>query len=201
MTVLLAPMRAEARALRRRTTATVLRTGTGPARSAHCASRLAGRTVLVAGVGGGLSGSLRTGDVVVADRVYGPDPDSGPVRLPGAEALADRLRRTGATVHIGTIASRPRIVAGAQRDRLARTGALVADTESYWLLAGPARPAGCVRVVADCVPGPVFGPATLWHLGTALRRLALLAAELTDWAAPGDPVCANESRQPLEEVR
>jgi 4-hydroxy-3-methylbut-2-enyl diphosphate reductase len=181
---------------------------------------------------------------VLADELRGPDGD--PVRLDGAAELAALLRAAGHTVHIGPIASRPRIVAGAERDRLAGTahaggehgrlaggehggpagsqhgrpagsqhgrpaggehggpaggGALVADTESYWLLSGPARPVGCLRVVADCVPGPVFGPATLWHLRTALRRLRALADVLAGWAATAGPAVRNHSHQPLKEVR
>ncbi|GIL31115.1 phosphorylase family protein [Actinocatenispora comari] len=236
MTVLLAPMRAEARALRRGIAARpgapaagtgmaggavpVLHGGVGPVRAARAADRLAGHGVLVAGVGGGLVASLHAGDVVLADEVRGPDGD--PVRLDGTAELAALLRAAGHTVHIGPIASRPRIVAGAERDRLAGTahaggehgrpagsehgrpaggGALVADTESYWLLSGPARPVGCLRVVADCAPGPVFGPATLWHLRTALRRLRALADVLAGWAATAGPAVRNQSHQPLKEVR
>lgn len=252
MTVLLAPMRAEARALRRGIAARpgapaagtgmaggavpVLHGGVGPVRAARAADRLAGHGVVVAGVGGGLVASLHAGDVVLADEVRGPDGD--PVRLDGTAELAALLRAAGHTVHIGPIASRPRIVAGAERDRLAGTahaggehgrpaggehggpagsqhgrlagsehgrlaggGALVADTESYWLLSGPARPVGCLRVVADCVPGPVFGPATLWHLRTALRRLRALADVLAGWAATAGPAVRNQSHQPLKEVR
>ncbi|BCJ28259.1 hypothetical protein [Actinocatenispora sera] len=243
MTVLLAPMRAEARALRRgaaRTgppggadpagtgmalsagvgtagvepagtgaplpprpagagAAAVLHTGVGPGRAARAAARLAGHGVVVAGVGGGLVASLHTGDVVLADKVRGPD--GAPVRLDGTAQLAALLRAAGCTVHIGPVASRRRLVAGTARDRLAGTGALVADTESYWLLSGPARPVGCLRVVADCAPGPVFGPATLWHLRTALRRLRDLAEVLAGWAATAGPAVRNESHQPLKEVR
>lgn len=212
MNVLLAPMRAEARALRRGVAprrggtapagtgmagaeVPVLHGGIGPVRAARAAARLAGRGVVVAGVGGGLVASLRTGDVVLADEVRGPD--GAPVRLDGTAQLAALLRAAGHTVHIGPIASRQRIVAGAERDRLAGTGALLADTESYWLLSGPARPVGCMRVVADCAPGPVFGPATLWHLRTALRRLRALADVLTGWAATGDPALRNQSHQPF----
>ncbi|BCJ37614.1 hypothetical protein Athai_51170 [Actinocatenispora thailandica] len=210
MTVLLAPMRAEARALRRGgATGTgaptrgvpVLHAGVGPLRAARAAARLAGRGVCVAGVGGGLVASLHTGDVVVAEEVRGPGPDDVPVRLRGATELAALLRAAGHPVHIGPVGSRPGIVAGAARDRLAGTGALAVDTESYWLLSGPARPVGCLRVVADCAPGPVFGPATLWHLGVALRRLRALAGVLTAWAATADPAPRNESHQPLKEAR
>jgi 4-hydroxy-3-methylbut-2-enyl diphosphate reductase len=223
MTVLLAPMRAEARALRRGIAARpgapaagtgmaggavpVLHGGVGPVRAARAADRLAGHGVVVAGVGGGLVASLHAGDVVLADEVRGPDGD--PVRLDGTAELAALLRAAGHTVHIGPIASRRRIVSGAERDRLAGDehgrlaggGALVADTESYWLLSGPARPVGCLRVVADCVPGPVFGPATLWHLRTALRRLRALADVLAGWAATAGPAVRNQSHQPLKEVR
>jgi 4-hydroxy-3-methylbut-2-en-1-yl diphosphate reductase len=58
------------------------------------------------------------------------------------------------------------------RERLARTGVLIADRESAWLLTGRRdRPAACVRVVA--------GGTGLLDLGRALRTLPRVA----DWAA------------------
>ncbi|HEY3502948.1 MAG TPA: hypothetical protein VGN37_09230 [Actinocatenispora sp.] len=180
--LLLAPMRAEARALRRGTPLPVLHTGVGPARSVRSAERLARRTVAVAGVGGGLSPLVRTGDVVVADTVRTP---GGGIELSDVDGLADALRAAGLTVHIGPVHSARRLVTGRRRAELADT-ALVADTESYWLLAGPVRPLACVRVVADT--GRLVSPATLLRLRTALSRLPAVAGALTDWAARRDPV-------------
>ncbi|GAA4207410.1 phosphorylase family protein [Actinocatenispora rupis] len=180
--LLLAPMRAEARALRRGTALTVLRTGTGPARSARAAARLAHREVVVVGVGGGLDPLLRTGTVVVASEVRAA---GGTVELSEVDGLATALRAAGLDVAVGPVHSDRRLVTGRRRTALAGH-ALVADTESYWLLGGAVRPVACVRVVADT--DHLVDPRTLLRLRSALSRLPAVARALTDWAARRDPV-------------
>jgi 4-hydroxy-3-methylbut-2-enyl diphosphate reductase len=135
-------MRAEARALRKGAAGlAVVRTGTGPARAARAGASpaIAGLVgeiggVVVAGIGGGLAPGLRTGDVVVATEVRVADGTMPPLVLPGADGLAEAIRRHGLTVHTGPAVSARRIVRGAARDRLAATGASIVDTETYWLL-------------------------------------------------------------------
>ena len=177
-TPLLAPMRAEARALRRGAGGRllVLRTGTGPWRAARAAARLTGRTVAVVGIGGGLATQLRTGDVVVADQVRG---EGRPVDVPGAELVAAALREARLTVHIGPVASVRRLVTGARREALAGTGALAADTESYWLVTGTV-PMAVIRVVADGAGSALYSPTTLLRVRAALRALPAVAAMLAD---------------------
>lgn len=194
-----APLGAEAAALRSTTGLTVLRTGRGPHRATRAGARLAGagRPVLVAGIAGGLVAGLHPGDVVVAGEVRPADGDGPPLPMPDAAALAAALRRRGLTVHRGAVASAHRIAHGRARDRLAATGALAVDTESYWLLreAGD-RAVGCVRVVADAPPGAVLRPATLTAVRAALRVLPAVGGALTEWsvdrssddAAPASPV-------------
>jgi 4-hydroxy-3-methylbut-2-en-1-yl diphosphate reductase len=177
MTVVLAAMRAEARALRRGGTLPVLRTGTGPRRAARAAARLAGRRVVVAGIGGGLAAVLDTGAVVVADAVRCAE-GGAPIAVPDAEATAAALRAAGLDVHIGPVVSSRRLVSGARRRALAATGALVADTETYWLATGTV-PVACVRVVADGANTALYSPATLPRLRAALRVLPGVAAALT----------------------
>jgi 4-hydroxy-3-methylbut-2-en-1-yl diphosphate reductase len=167
---------------------TVHRTGVGAHRARQAASRIAAAgAVAVAGVGGGLAPWLRPGDVVVADRVLTDPvatgrPDS--VDLPAAAMLASALRRRGLRVHVGAVVSTDRLVDGADRQRLAATGAVVADLESGWLLAGAGgRPRACVRVVADPGSGGLFRPATLGHLRRALRTLPEVGAALAEWGA------------------
>jgi hypothetical protein len=193
-----APMGFEARALRAglrtaegsgRTGGVVLRTGVGPRRARRAAGiRPAPSVVAIAGLCGGLRPDLRPGDVVVADDVRvdaltaGANP--APIRLPAAPVLAAALRRHGLTVHTGTVISTDHLVSGADRDRLAVTGALAADLESVWLLSGRTEAAlACVRVIADPAPGGLLRPATLAHLRTALRTLPAVAAGLVEWAA------------------
>ena len=175
------PMRMEAAALRRGLAevspderGTVRRIGIGPRHACGAADLTPASAVAVAGTGGGLSATLRPGDVVVASQVL-VDPHAARAvpatrTMPAAELLATALRDRGMTVHLGPVVSTRRLVDGATRERLAATGALVADLESAWLLAGcENRPLACVRVVADTLPGRLYRPATLAHLHTAAR--------------------------------
>ncbi|MFE9201358.1 4-hydroxy-3-methylbut-2-enyl diphosphate reductase [Micromonospora sp. NPDC007230] len=199
---LCAPMRPEAAALRRGLTSldpgrwpALRRTGAGSRRARSVAAgRPTGTTpVAVAGIGGGLAPGLAPGDVVVATEVR-TDPRAGHpgpevVPMPSAALLAAALRRRGLRVHLGPVVTTTRLVDGATRARLAATGALVADLESAWLLAGCAdRPTACVRVVADTATGPLYRPATLRRIRTALRVLPAVAAALAEWAAAAGSV-------------
>jgi 4-hydroxy-3-methylbut-2-enyl diphosphate reductase len=194
-----APMWLEAVALRRGLAevppgqrAVVHHTGVGPRRACRAVSTtelLDVSALAVAGVGGGLSADLRPGDVVVANQVRADPLTAGLVpattALPTARMLATALRRRGLRVHLGGVVSSDRLADGPTRQRLAATGALVADTESAWLLSGgPAdRPLACVRVIADTPPGGLYRPATLAHLRTALKVLPAVGAGLAEWAA------------------
>ncbi|MEU8262617.1 4-hydroxy-3-methylbut-2-enyl diphosphate reductase [Micromonospora sp. NPDC048999] len=195
---LYAPMRAEASALRRGLAhraspgrPVLRRTGVGPRRARAAAARrpAGGTPVAVAGIGGGLAPGLACGDVVVASEVrHDPLTHGGSPRvlLPDAPMLAAALRRRGLRVHVGPVLSTDRLVDGADRTRLAATGALVADCESAWLLAGRGdRPAACVRVVADTAAGSLYRPATLRRIRTALAVLPAVASALAEWAAAG----------------
>ncbi|GAA3739696.1 hypothetical protein GCM10022225_23540 [Plantactinospora mayteni] len=186
--VLFAPMRAEALALRRGLPpgAPLRRTGRGPARATRVAAGYRDTAALaVAGIAGGLVPTLRTGDVVVATEVRRAGVVGGaPVPCPAAPMIASALRRRGLTVHLGPVVTSRRIVDGADRTRLAATGAIAVDTESAALLAGAAgRPIACVRVVADVPPHPLYRPATLGRVVAALRVLPQLGPALSEWAA------------------
>src|SRR5262245_22438985 len=107
--VICAPLRVEARALRRGlrganglASVDVLRTGYGPARSAASAARLepSGAGIVVGGVAGGLADDLEVGDLVVATEVRG---SGEPVSCPSAPLLAGELRRAGLSVRLGPI--------------------------------------------------------------------------------------------------
>jgi 4-hydroxy-3-methylbut-2-enyl diphosphate reductase len=186
--VLFAPMRAEARALRRGLPAgaPLRRTGRGLARAGRAAAAHRGIPALaVAGIAGGLSPTLRPGDLVVATEVR-RDGAAGaaPLPCPAAPMIAAALRRRGLTVHLGPVVSTAGLVDGSARDRLAATGALAVDTESAALLAGAGgRPIACVRAIADVPPDPLFRPATLARVATALRSLRPAGPVLAQWAA------------------
>jgi 4-hydroxy-3-methylbut-2-en-1-yl diphosphate reductase len=180
--VVCAPLRAEWAALRLGGLRP-RRTGMGPGASARSARALGGPAI-VAGVAGGLADRVRPGDVVVADEVRG-HPD-GPVPVPSAPLLAGALRRMGLTVHIGPIVSEPRITYGADRARLAATGALAVDTETAWLAARD-QPFAAVRTIVDTADSP------LWSFGTPARGVAALnalrraAPAIADWSAAARP--------------
>src|SRR5512135_915759 len=137
--------------------------------------------LLVAGVCGGLSASLRPGDLVVATEVRGGDHE---VACPSWPLLVGALRRRGLTVHAGPVTTSPRLVRDRERARLAATGAVAVDLESTVLASGlAAGPVAVVRAVAD-TPGASLlslrGARAGWQALSALRRAA---PALDEWVA------------------
>jgi 4-hydroxy-3-methylbut-2-en-1-yl diphosphate reductase len=190
MTVIFAPLAAEAFALRHAHTR-IVRSGMGPARSLAAAAN-GHDGVLVAGVAGGLAAEVRPGDLVVATEVRGPDGTVVP--CPSAPLLAASLRRLGLTVHVGPIASTPKVTHGPARSELAATGALAVDTESVWLAPAGGVPFAVVRAVVDTGTEPLLRPGTVTRGITALRNLARAVPALDAWAAalrPREVLLAN----------
>ncbi len=183
--VVAAPMRFEARAVRRGAPgAGVVRTGIGRRAARRAAGRLGhvdGNLVALTGFAGGLSPELQPGDVVVATEVRGADE---PVECAASELVASMLRRAGLRVHTGPIVSVPRLVFGAERERLAATGAIAVDMESAWLARGcTGRPWAVVRTVLDTRDRGLHRPlATVTGALRAYRALARVAAALSQWS-------------------
>jgi 4-hydroxy-3-methylbut-2-en-1-yl diphosphate reductase len=178
--VVCAPMHVE-RLATRTAGAGVVHTGMGPDRSVRAAARLGDATgVLVVGVAGGLDPIVRPGDVVVASEVRGPDGDAVP--SPSAPMLAGELRRLGLTVHVGPIESRPNVVTGAARAKLAAGGALAVDTESYWL-AQAGKPFAVVRSIVDTAAAPLYHPAALARGARGLRALRIAVPAIDAWTS------------------
>jgi 4-hydroxy-3-methylbut-2-en-1-yl diphosphate reductase len=189
----LAPLRIEARALRRGASATaVVATGMGRRRSEAAAGRMADtiaghQAVAVAGFCGAVDPDLKPGDVVVASTVL--DPAGRQRVLPGAAMLAGELARAGVPVVCGPVHSVERLVRGPDRDVLRAAGAVAADMESAWLLDGipDAVPRAVVRAVTD---GPGHGllsprvPVNAWR---AARSLRTAVPVLEHWAAATRP--------------
>ena len=192
--VICAPLRVEARALRRGLRGTsgqpgvdVLRTGFGPARSAAAAARLepSGAGFVVGGVAGALVNDLSVGDLVVASEVF-----SGGERVscPSAPLLAGELRRAGLRVRVGPIATVDHLVGRGEHAALAAAGAIAVDMESAPLLRGAAgRPSAVVRAISDTPGHPLASPRIVTGGLAALRSLRQAGPVLARWAAAVRP--------------
>ncbi len=188
-----APLSFEARALRRGLAgaasgaggrpAVVFRTGYGPARAASSAAAIARsqpEALAVGGVGGGVSGDLRIGDIVVASEVTYR---GSSVACPAAPLLAGELRRAGLRASVGPIATVDHLFRPRQLAALAATGVLAVDMESGPLLAGAAgAPAVVMRAISDTPEHSVFSPRIVADGIIALRNLRQAAPALTRWA-------------------
>ncbi len=188
--VVCAPLRIEARALRRGLGdgGEVLRTGYGAVKSADRADQLAGAPfgmMAVAGAGGGLSADLAPGDLVVGTEVSGLGQAAS---CPSAPLLAGELRRAGLRAQAAPIVTVSHLVRRGEHERLAAAGALAADLESALLLPGAAgRPAVVVRAISDTPQHPLISPAAVPGGIAALRSLRLAGPALARWAAACGP--------------
>jgi 4-hydroxy-3-methylbut-2-enyl diphosphate reductase len=185
-----APLRLEARAVRRGLGAAghVLATGYGPRRAGRRAAALRQvpfGALAIAGTGGGLARDLRPGDLVVASEVRDGETV---IPCPSAPLLAGELRRAGLRVRVGPVVSVDHLVHGAERDRLAATGALVADLESAALArAAAGRPLAVIRAVSDTPDRPLLRPGALGGGLAALRSLRAAGPVLARWAGAVAP--------------
>jgi 4-hydroxy-3-methylbut-2-en-1-yl diphosphate reductase len=165
-------------------TGRVVATGYGPRRAAARADALRQEpfaALAVAGTGGGLSAELRPGDLVVASEV---SDGHSVIPCPSATLLAGELRRAGLRVRVGRIVTVDHLVRGTERERLAATGALVADMESAVLArAADGRPLAVVRAISDTPERPLASPGALGGGLAALRSLRAAAPALARWAA------------------
>jgi len=201
--VICAPLRVEARALRRglrgagisassasagQPGVTVVRTGYGPVRSAEAASmleRTAPDMIAVGGVAGALAHDLRPGDLVVAATATG---GGHAIRCPSAPLLAGELRRAGLRVQVGPIATAERLFGRSERARLAASGAIAVDMESAQLLSrANGRPTVAVRAISDTSEHGLVSPRTVTGGLAALRALREAGPALAKWAAAVAP--------------
>jgi 4-hydroxy-3-methylbut-2-enyl diphosphate reductase len=180
-----APMRIEARAIRRGLRpgpADIFRTGWGTTRAAQAAKNMSHRPfgpVVVMGTGAGLTGDLRPGDLVVGT-------DVGAVSCGSAPLLAAELRRAGLSARTGPITTVDRLVRRHDRAPLAAAGYLLADMESGPLAAAAGeRPVAVVRAVSDTPDRPVAGIVSGGL--AALRSLRAAAPVVQRWAAACGP--------------
>jgi 4-hydroxy-3-methylbut-2-enyl diphosphate reductase len=162
----------------------VVATGYGPRRASARETMLRDQpfaAMAIAGVGGGLAAGLRPGDLVVASEVTD---GHTVIPCPSAALLAGELRRAGLRVRVGRVVTVDHLVRGAERERLAATGALVADMESAVLArAAAGRPLAVVRAVSDTPDRPLVSPGVLGGGLAALRSLRAAGPALARWAA------------------
>jgi 4-hydroxy-3-methylbut-2-enyl diphosphate reductase len=182
MTICVA-LRAEAAAVRRGTGAPVTRIGL---RAVRADLAFAGDgPIAVLGVAGGVAPHVRVGDVVVASEVRG---DGITVACPAAPLLAGALRRAGLTVHIGPLATQPRLARGHGLATLAMSGVLAVDMETAVVAEGVGeRPFVAVRVISDNAADPLMRPAIVRNGYRALRTLTRAATVVAQWAAVAGP--------------
>ncbi len=179
----------------------VLRTGYGPVRSASAAARpeLAGAGVVAVG---GVAGAL-AGDLNVGDLVVGSlvSGDGVAVSCPSAPLLAGELRRAGLNVRVGPIATVGRLGRRDDHAALTAAGAIAVDMESAPLLsAADGRPAIVVRAISDLAGRSLVSPRTVTGGIAALRSLRLAGA------GPGAvgrrrPAAAGAAGQPAVVLR
>jgi 4-hydroxy-3-methylbut-2-enyl diphosphate reductase len=191
--VVAAPLRVEARALRRGDASLrVLHTGMGRGRARRAARRLLAErasNVAVAGLCGGLDPDLVPGDVVVASELRA-EGQAG--RRLETRELCAALERLGLAARVGAVVSVAHLARGAERSRLRQGDALAADMESAWLAEGAgARPLAVLRVVLDAPGHELLRPALFRNLRRALLRLRELAPALAGWAAAQAALAAH----------
>ena len=192
--LVLAPLAVEARALRTHDPRVVVeRCGAGSRRAAATLRRLGPITdaaaVAVMGVAGGLDPRVAAGDLVVADRVVGPD-GTTLRRLPSAALLSAALAAAGLQVHTGPVVTTPRVVHGAaeRRELAAASGALVVDIESATLVAADwQRPLAVIRAVADTAGRELFSPRIVRDGVRALAALRRAVPVVAGWATTAGP--------------
>jgi 4-hydroxy-3-methylbut-2-enyl diphosphate reductase len=177
-----APMRIEARAIRRglhgsTNPPTVLRTGYGTARAETSARQIGRRPfgqMMIMGVGGGLTTDLSPGELVVGTEV-------GAATCPSAPLLAGELRRAGLAARTGRITTADHLIRRSQRAALAADGWLLVDMESAPLAAAAdGRPIAVIRAVSDTPHHPLAGIVSGGL--AALRSLRAAAPVAERWA-------------------
>ena len=180
--LVLAPLRFEARAVRRglrEPASRVVRVGMGAAKARLADEKKPASfgAMIVMGTAAGVAPDLRPGDLVVATEVTD---GTSVVELPGADLLAAELRRAGLRARAGKMATVPFLVRSSQRSKLAAEGYLAADMETAALLgAAGGRPVAVIRAVSDSG----FGPGMIAGGIAALRSLREAAPVAERWAA------------------
>jgi 4-hydroxy-3-methylbut-2-en-1-yl diphosphate reductase len=169
-------------------------TGMGPTRALRAAWKLAASLpddlpVVVVGVGGALVNGFEAGDLVVASEIgtaqAGPNGELQVIDAPSvldersrvlAERLLEALSGRFPSTSFAPLLSAPRTVRGLEREVLARSGAVICDTESVWLSRlAERRPFAIVRSVVDTPERELVSMHTVMGGVRGLSRLASAA--------------------------
>lgn len=137
----------------------LLRTGVGPQKTSRRLEEIEEahnlRCVLSIGCAGALSSEIRTGDVMISEKMIAAGGDrayhASPMLIEAAEGCCKRL---GLRFHLGDAVSTPGVVATTQekRDLAAKYGALAVDMESAQVAAWAEKsgiPMLSVRTISD----------------------------------------------------
>jgi len=176
------------------TSCLVVQTGVGPERARRAATEVTAGVFVVCGCAGALAPWLRPGDLVAADAVVPLDAAGRPGEPIPAQggSLVDWAAGRGFDVHLGPIASSPRVLETAAAKRAAAAdGALVVEMESAGV-ASVARARGIpfvgLRVVLDVAEQPVPFAADVVDEETGEVRTGRMLASLARpwrWPAAG----------------
>jgi len=168
--------------------------GMGPHRARKASARLAsslpdGVPVVVLGVGGSLVTGFSPGDVVVAnsfglaDAAPGADlcvtSEPRPLdqrSMAFADRLAAELRGAFPSTQLAPVLSANRTARGGERAVLSESGAVICDTESFWLARlAERRPFAVVRSIVDTPDRELMSVSTVTGGMLGLKRLADIA--------------------------
>lgn len=163
----------------------LFRIGMGPRRAKKAAAALRDRGVsvcVVLGFAGSLDPAVPAGTVVVATEVV----DSLGTRLGCASSsgIQATLAERGIPSVSGPILSTERVIGRRGRSGLGDADTVAVDTESFWMVEGPAgSDVAVVRVVVDTPAHEIYSvPHTVRNGIKGLLTLRNLSVPLLDWA-------------------
>jgi nucleoside phosphorylase len=172
-------------------------TGMGPKFARRAVGRLAsslpdGVPVVILGVGGGLVSGFSPGDLVVADslglaetddtgglEVSEPPRPVSPSSSVLSQTLFDALSAAWPSTSLAPMLSATGTAKGAERTALAECGAVICDTESWWLSrVSSRRPFAVVRAIVDTPERELVSLQTVAGGVTGLLRLSQVADDI-----------------------
>jgi len=162
----------------------VRKVGMGPVKATAFAKSVPaeGPAPVVLGIAGALGEDLALGDVVVADRLLGPEEGQVEYDLSAvAPGVVAALERSGIAARAAPIVCVDHIVTGSERAELAARQAVAVEMESWWLMSAQRPPQAVVRIISDTPSQELMSLALPVRLGQVLRRLKSTVPALESW--------------------